>query len=389
MRRTHRSLTPAAARSLAADALARALPWRTYRSVTAGAPRDLVLLVAALGSSLRAAARRFRFGFSHETARQALGRNLPQPDELAEGLVDALHGFLPRGSRRRAWDIALDRHDAPFYGRRGTPGVLGGPRKGGTNRSFAYATAAAVHRGRRWCPGLVRLTDADAESAVPALLGQLRHREIPIRSLVLDRGFFSGHVILASQQRGVPLVPGVPRKGGKWNELFESPSGRVVSHSWKTERGSRPVSVSAARSCRRVRGRWHREVFAFEGVGPGGVVSRWGRAGYYRGLMRRRLGVETGYRQLNQGKALTSSTGPRRRLLWPGVALLLRRVWVRCQRATAGVRADRSARRPAESLRLAVVLGWPAGELERRHPAGRKIQLPQPITLPRAHPLHT
>lgn len=382
MRRIYCSLSPATVRQSASTALAQALRWRTCRSVSADALRDLVLLVASLGSSLWAVARRFRFGFSHESARGALDDNLPEPGELADGLVNALHTFVPRVFRRAPKDIAFDRHDVPFYGRRDTPGVLGGPKKGGTNRFFSYATAVAVHRGQRWCLGLVRLTEADAERAVSALLRQLRDRNIRIGSVILDRGFFSGHVILALQQRNVPFVLGVPRKGGKWNELFEKPSGQVISHSWKTERGARPVSVSVVRTCRRVRGRWRREVFAFAGVTPGAVASRWDRARYYRGLMRRRFGIETSYRQLNQAKALTTSTDARRRLLWLGVALLLRQVWVWCQRAISGSRTSWSDWRPAEELRLSVLLGWLAGSLEQRHPTSQLIQLPQPVTAP-------
>jgi hypothetical protein len=43
----------------------------------------------------------------------------------------ALAAALPgRPFRRRPWDVAPDRHDVPFYGQPGTPGVLGGPKKG-------------------------------------------------------------------------------------------------------------------------------------------------------------------------------------------------------------------------------------------------------------------
>jgi hypothetical protein len=387
MRQPHCSLTPAVVRDLAWTALAKALPWRPYRRrVTAQALLDLILLTAALASSLWAVARRFAFGFSHETARQALDDNLPDAEQLADGLVDALHGLVPRAFRRRAKDIALDRHDTPFYGRRGTPGVLGGPKKGGTNRAFAYATAVAVHKGQRWCLGLVRLADNDPEAAVLAVLAQLRARGIRIRSLVLDRGFFSGHVILALQQRGVPFVVGVPRRPGRWDKLFEMPSGQVVRHAWKTERGRRAVSVSMVRACRRLRGRWRREVYAFGGVTAGRAVGRYARARFYRERMRRRFGIETSYRQMNQGKALTTTTDVRRRLLWLGVALLLRQAWVWCQRALSGQRSNWTRWRPHEALLLAVLLDWLAGTLKERYPATQEIPLPQPVTLPFSEP---
>lgn len=383
MRQPYCSLTPAAVTDLARAALARALPWRPYRRRVAAADLlDLVLLTAALASSLWAVARRFAFGFSHETARRALDANLPDPARLADGLVDALHGLLPRAFRRRPRDIALDRHDTPFYGKPGTPGVLGGPKKGGSNRAFAYATAVAVHKGQRWCLGLARLTDNDPEAAVLAVLAQLRARGVRIRSLVLDRGFFSGHVILALQGRGVPFVVGLPRRPGRWDRLFAMPSGRVAEHAWKTDRGRRPVSVSVVRACRRVRGRWRREVYAFGGLSPGRAVGRYARARFYRERMRRRFGIETSYRQMNQGKALTTSTDPRRRLLWLGVALLLRQAWVWWQRALAGRRGNWSGWRPHQALPLAVLLGWLAGALRERHPAAEEIPLPRPVGSP-------
>jgi Transposase DDE domain len=383
MRHDYCTLTPAAVRSLARAALAAALPWQPFRrSVPVAALLDLVLLTAALGSSLWAVVRRFAFGFSHETARRALDANLPEPDELADGLVNALHGFLPRVFRRRAWDVALDRHDVPFYGQPGTPGVLGGPKKGGTNRAFAYATAVVVHQGQRWCLGLARLTDNDPEAAVLAVLAQLQVRGVRLRSLLLDRGFFSGHVIRALQERGVPFVLGVPRKGGRWDRLFALPSGRVAEHAWRTERGRHPVSVPMVRACRRVRGHWRREVYAFGGVSPAQAVGRYARARFYRERQRRRFGIETSYRQLNQGKALTTSTDARRRLLWRGVALLLRQAWVWCQYRLARRGTNWRYWQPDERLRLAVLLEWLAGALKECYPASQVIPLPQPLPLP-------
>ena len=382
MRHTYCSFNPVAVRKLTVDALSCALPWRDYRCVTASTLVEVILLVATLGSSLWAVVRRFHFGFSHETARQALDHNLPQPEALANGLVDALYGFLPRALRRRPKDIALDRHDTPFYGKTDTPGVLGGPKKGGTNRAFSYATAAIVHRGQRWCVGLVALTNNDPEAAVVAILEQLQVRGIRIRSLILDRGFFSGHVILALQQRSVPFVIGVPRKRGGFTALFQLRSGQVVSHTWKTDRLRRRVTVSMVRTGRRVRKRWRREVYAFGGVTPARAVSRSQRAQFYRQLMRRRFGIETKYRQMNQGKALTTTTDPRRRLLWLGVALLLRQAWVWCQRAIAGPRTNWELWRPHESLRLVVLLEWLALALREDYPEPTEILLPQPVTSP-------
>src|SRR5438309_10508600 len=100
MRQRHCTITPSSVRSLAHAALRRALPWHGYgRLVSPTRLLDLLLLLAALRSSLAAVARRFALGFSHETARKAVRANLPGPDELTAGLADALHAFGGRAWR--------------------------------------------------------------------------------------------------------------------------------------------------------------------------------------------------------------------------------------------------------------------------------------------------
>jgi hypothetical protein len=76
--------------------------------------------MTATASSLFACVRRFRFGFSHESARQAVNANLPdEHDTLTARLVQALHDVLgfSRQDRRRLWDVAIDLPLEPYYGK--------------------------------------------------------------------------------------------------------------------------------------------------------------------------------------------------------------------------------------------------------------------------------
>ncbi len=178
MRQVHCTITPAVVRATARDALRRALPWHDYgRRVPAGKLLDVLLLAAALASSLSAVVRRFRFGFSHETARQAVAANLPDRDQLTDGLLQALSRFGGRALRRRAWVIALDEHRCPFYGDRTAAGVTGGPKKHGTKYAYGYATAVLVHHRHRYTVGLLALTGGEKpHQVVAALLDQVRGR---------------------------------------------------------------------------------------------------------------------------------------------------------------------------------------------------------------------
>jgi len=387
MRPSYCTITPALVRTTAAAGLQRALPWHDFgEAVRVGPLIDLILLTAALGLTLSAVVRRFAFGFCHETARQALDANLPPLDRLGEGLVDALHSYLPRAIRRGAWDIAIDLHYVPFYGDPKTKGILGGPKKAGTNRFFVYATAVIVHRGQRWCLALTAVHTTHWEEAIERLAEQLEARGIRVRCAILDRGFFSGHVILALQARRWPFMVGVSRKGGRIDRLFEEPVGKVNVHRWKTERGSLPVEAAMILARRRVKGHWRRELYAFEGIRPEGAARRYQRARYYQRLQQRRFGIETSYRQMRQGQGKTTSCDPRRRLLWLGVALLLRQVWQWLQQRLTPRGTRWSSWRVHLEWPLARLLDGLAQALRHAHPEELSLPLPQPLQLPDAKP---
>ena len=85
-------------------------------------------------------------------------------------------------------------------------------------------------------------------------LRQLAARGVRVRCLLLDRGFFSGHVIRALQERRLPFVIGVPRRAGPGNRLsrlFDLPGGAVAPYAWTTGRGSKPVQTSVVAVRRR------------------------------------------------------------------------------------------------------------------------------------------
>lgn len=384
MRTAHSTtLTPAAVRALARDARARALPWHRHGRVTARALLEVLLLVAALRSSLAAVVRRFRFGFSHETARQALRANLPELARLQDGLADALHAFGGRPWRRRRWDVALDLHYRPFYGDRASAGVIGGPKKQGTKYFYAYATAVLLHKGRRYTVALAAVPPgAKPHAVVATLLDQLAARGLKLRGVVLDSGFDSGAVVLLLRRRQLAYALPLRRKGrgdNRRNACFDHPAGTILSVDWVTEASRKRVRTRAVVSPR-VGGQV--AVYAFGGWGPAGARSAAARRRQARRAERRyraRFGIETSYRQLNQGRGTTTAKDAAYRLLLVGVALLLRQVWVWLtgRHAAAGRRADAAGW--VGELPLERLLGWLAEALRRAHPEARAIELGQPL----------
>jgi hypothetical protein len=126
----------------------------------------------------------------------------------------------------------------------------------------------------------------------------------------------------------------VPAKGRKADHP-EGPSGTRVFHRWKKGgwsryalrgRGGRKATVSICVKCRNYRGQWKRQgrqalVYAYWGLSPSSP--QWVYQTY-----RLRLGVETTYRQLREARVRTCTRDPLLRLLYVGIALVLRNVWV-------------------------------------------------------------
>jgi Transposase DDE domain len=380
MRHDHCTITPAVVRHAARHALAQVLPWEPYgQLVSVARLLGVLLLVAALRSSLAAVVRRFRFGFSHETARQAVVANLPGPDQLTRGLVQALHLFGRRG-RRRLWDVAIDLHYCPFYGDRRTPGVVGGPKKHGSKYHYAYATAVLLHRRHRYTVGLVPVDQKfKPHQVVGALLAQLDAHGLRLRGVVLDSGFDSGETLLLLQGRGLSYAVPLRKKGrgnNRRNACFALPVGTVTQVDWVTEQSRQAVRTPAVVAVRRRDGQ--AQVYAFGGWGPAEAARVRRRARLARMAYRRRFGIETSYRQMNEAKGQTTKKDVAYRLLLVGLALLLRQVWVFLTWPVARARGLRPAQWVQE-LPLATLLDWLAGVLKSRYKEPMAIHLGQPL----------
>jgi hypothetical protein len=154
--------------------------------------------------------------------------------------------------------------------------------------------------------------------------------------------------------------------------------------------GAATTPPKPARRRGRQRGSVEVVVVAIGGLTFAEAHNRWRRALQVKRSYRLRFGIETSYRQLNQGKGWTTSTDPVWRLLLVGVALVLRQVWVSIQRAMAeadrqaslgeGAGAGRAAKQRV--LTLAELLEWLVASLQEAHP-------PLRISVSGANPLDT
>ena len=149
------------------------------------------------------------------------------------------------------------------------------------------------------------------------------------------------------------------------------PSGTNVFLTWEKsgfgtytlhDAHKRPARVSICVKCRYYRGQWRRHgkqrlIYAFWGLKPPSFD--WVKETY-----RQRFAIETTYRQLHQARIRTSTRDPVRRLLYVGIALILRNVWVWLHR-TVLARPRRGGREiRLDLLRFRRMLLWLAHVVE-------------------------
>ena len=127
----------------------------------------------------------------------------------------------------------------------------------------------------------------------------------------------------------------------------------------------RTARVSICVSCRNYRGQWKRhgrQALVYACWGVPGHSCLWVRETY-----RSRFGIESSYRQRNEGRGRTSTRRPELRLLYVGIALVLRNEWVWLHlEALSTPRRGRRLLRP-ERLRLRGLLHWLIQVIEEAH----------------------
>src|SRR3954462_10045924 len=338
MRPTHHILDRKAVHRLATEHLQAHLKFQDYKRKTSARVLWAMLLAAAARiTSLSDACQRLRDAPPDETARKALMATLPDYATLQRQLNAALAGHLPKILRRRLQRLAIDLTLIPYHGRpfRDPADISRSQAESGPSHFHAYATAYVIRKGQRYTVALTGVQKGEAlKAVVQRLLQQAARVGIRPRLLLLDRGFYSVAVVRYLQAARVPfLMPVVCH--GRSPKQQGGPSGSYVFRTWKTSGWSRhtlsdakkrTATVSICVKCRNYRGQWKRHgrqplIYAYWGYQPGSPEAVFT-------TYRLRFGIETSYRQMHEGQIRTTTRNPVGRLLYVGIALVLRNLWV-------------------------------------------------------------
>jgi putative transposase len=254
--------------------------------------------------------------------------------QLNRILREQLHPSLFK--KRRPFQIALDLTLIPYHGQpeASADEVMRGEAKSGTTHFHGYATVAIVHDKRRYTLALlfVRLGQTMVE-VVRQLLDRVKRLEIAVRRVYLDAGFCHVPVLKTLRRRQLPYLMPIPARGksGGVRKLFTRRKSYVTYYTLHSPAyGEWTVKAVTVR-------RYHKGRYGKHGI----QWFAYAIAGLPRGTApaqvfewyRRRFGIETGYRQMNQLRARTTSRSPVFRLLLVGLAFILVNLYLALRRA--------------------------------------------------------
>ena len=298
---------------------------------------SILLFAAARIRSVFDACGRLCDAPSDQAVRDALIAMLPEMDALERRINAGLSAELPQWLTKRPQRLAVDLTLIPYHGEpfRDSNEIYRSQPKSGTTHFHAYASCYVIEHGQRFTLAMRWVAKNESlKETLQQLLKQVRSLGVKIRFLLLDREFYSVNVIRYLQASRTPFLMPVAHRGRKPADPTRAKGTRRFL-AWKksgfskqtleNEKGRR----ATVRICvcqrnyagRRKRHGRQRLVYAFWGFQPGPAT--WVREEY-----RKRFGIETSYRQMNQCRIRTCTRNPVLRLLFVGIALLLRNVWV-------------------------------------------------------------
>lgn len=293
--------------------------------------------------SIYAACRDLANAPTDQAIRNALNSLLPEISELERRLNAALATPVPKVVFRRQRDVAVDLTLIPYHGQpdQDPDELYHSLAKSGTTKFHAYATLYVIHDGIRYTLALTRVTKGEKMTAVlKRLLQRVRVRGLKIRVILLDRGFFSTEVIAYLKRSQTLFLMPVMFRGRKPKDPARLAASlhqfqkKTSGWHWFTLSGKGGnqrvrICISAKFYLHEKSGkkRLKRMVFACWEP-PGRRVLQHRAPASIREWYRNRFAIETSYRQMNQARVRTCTRSPSLRLLFFGLALILRNVWV-------------------------------------------------------------
>ena len=246
----------------------------------------------------------------------------------------ALANQLPAWLADHPKEVAFDLHDAPYYGKDDDPDdpdcwVCRGEARAGTTRFYRCATAYVMHKDMRFTFAVEFVRPGeDLIKILKRLVRRVKALKIRLKRGYLDKGFCSISVmrgLLAEPDLSIIMAAPIKGKTGGTRALCHGRRSYRTEHTFRSaEQGELTVPVMVVRTRAKRRDgtyKWVWLVYVLLNVLD--LTPRQVRKAY-----RRRFGIESSYRLLEQVRGKTTARNAALRFLWMGIALLIGNIWI-------------------------------------------------------------
>jgi len=251
-------------------------------------------------------------------------------EQLENQVNLALKSRIPQRIKKASHKMAIDLNLIPYYGKPDIdeePYIYRSQAKSGTCSFYAYATLYILTKGKRITLAIrgVRCLDTNV-AIITYLLAELEALKVNIKTLYLDRGFFSISVIRWLQALDIPFIMPAIRRGkqGGINQFLIGRSSYKTTYTMGQEKDNH-VSFALWIICKYKKGKRKQhgiEYFAYV------VYKSTTNLSYIHQDYRKRFGIESSYRLKNLCRIRTNNKKPVLRLLFVAISFLLVNIWV-------------------------------------------------------------
>ena len=250
--------------------------------------------------------------------------------ELEKEINQALISKIPRRIKKRKHKLAIDLNLIPYYGQprqKESDYIYRSQAKNGTCSFFAYATIYIITKNKRLTITLLGVKRSYTSVAIISyLLEKINSLNLKIKTLYLDRGFYSSAVIRWLIALDIPFMMPAIRNGktGGINQYLKGRKSYKTTHTLNKNRDNEvtfPVWI-VGKYLKGKRGKFGIKYLPYV------VYKVKISLDYIYQDYRKRFGIEASYRLKNICRIRTTSKNPLIRLLYVGISFLLVNIWI-------------------------------------------------------------
>lgn len=251
-------------------------------------------------------------------------------DEIQQSLNEKLKIHATKTISRKRIDLAIDYVNIPYYGKEKNDGdTIKTKPKQGTSRFFTYASIYVILRNKRYTLAVKYIRKGETlKDTVDFLIKEIKSIGFKTKILFLDREFFTVEVInyLINRKKSF-IMPCVKRgPSGGIRNLLTGKKSYSTEYTMRSKENEATFQVNVV--VKYSKGKYNRngiEHFAYA-VHDVNIPLKNTFKEY-----RKRFGIESSYRLMNQARTHTSTKKPELRLLYIGLGILLTNIWTYIQ----------------------------------------------------------